>query len=77
MIDGQQLPRTMKTYRQDCYEWDDLDIWAFASRLVQEWETEATSAAGEYGGLDDEKYITAEAGAMRKRIAQLKAGLGQ
>jgi hypothetical protein len=77
MIDGQQLPRTMKTYRQDCYEWDDLDIWAFASRLVGEWETEASTAAGEYGGPDDEKYIMAEAGAMRERIAQLKAESGQ
>jgi hypothetical protein len=73
MIDGQQLPRTMKTYRQDHYEWDGLDIWAFASRLVHEWETEAASVAGEFGNPDDEKRIEAEAGAMRERIAQLKA----
>jgi hypothetical protein len=73
MIDGQQLPRTMKAYRQDHYEWEALDIWALAWHLVHEWEQEATTAAGEYGGLDDEKYIMAEAGAMRERIAQLKA----
>ena len=74
--DGEQLPWTRKTYRQEAYEWGELDIWALAHHLVHEWEKEATTAAGEYGGLDGEKYITAEAEAMRERIAQLKAEAG-
>ena len=75
--DGEQLPWTRKTYRQESYEWDALDIWALAHHLVHEWEIEATVAGGDYGGRDDNKYIKAEAEAMRERIAQLKAEAGQ